>query len=101
MTHCRDPEEFDEFFHVNVAGLFATIKAFYPLLQVVNRCCMGLPILRAEGQEQGQTQMQGSGSGSGLVWTFAADLLKPPACTRCTAVAMLSAHHAVAPAWLC
>jgi NAD(P)-dependent dehydrogenase (short-subunit alcohol dehydrogenase family) len=32
-TRHRDPEEFDEFFHVNVAGLFATIKAFYPLLK--------------------------------------------------------------------
>ena len=30
----RDPKDFDEFFHVNVAGLFATIQAFYPLLKV-------------------------------------------------------------------
>ena len=31
---CRAPEEFDEVFHVNVAGVFATIQAFYPLLKV-------------------------------------------------------------------
>ena len=30
----RDAKDFDEFFHVNVAGLFATIQAFYPLLKV-------------------------------------------------------------------
>ncbi len=31
---CRDPEEFDDVFHINVAGVFATIQAFYPLLKV-------------------------------------------------------------------
>ena len=31
---CRDPAEFDETFHINVTGAFATIKYFYPLLKV-------------------------------------------------------------------
>ncbi len=30
----RDPEEFDDVFHINVTGVFATIQAFYPLLKV-------------------------------------------------------------------
>ena len=34
LTMRRDPKDFDEFFHVNVAGLFATVQAFYPLLKV-------------------------------------------------------------------
>ena len=34
MLSCRDPEEFDEVFHINVAGVYATIQAFYPLLKV-------------------------------------------------------------------
>ena len=32
----RSPQEFEDVFHINVAGVFATIQAFYPLLKV---CC--------------------------------------------------------------